>query len=78
MGLYGEGLGCFLNRSTQGTYRDVGEVLGVECLKAEAMGKHVDNLGNADTSSFNGEFPARAVRTLVKVFHSMNIVAIKP
>jgi hypothetical protein len=77
MGLYGEGLGCFLDSSTQCTYRDVGEVLGVECLKAEAIGKHVDNLGNTDASSFNGEFSACPVRTGLKIFHNMSIVAIR-
>jgi len=77
MGLSAKELSCFLNSPTQCTYRDMGKVLGVELLKGEAMGKHVYNLGNSDTSAFNREFSACSLRTLVKIFHSMSIVAIR-
>ena len=78
MGLSAKELSCFLNSSTQCTYRDVGKVLGVKLLKGEAIGQHVDDLGNSDTRAFNREFSACPFRTLVKIFHSMSIVAIRP
>jgi hypothetical protein len=55
----------------------VGKVLGVKLLKGEAMGEHVDHLGNTDARAFDGEFTACAVRTGFKVFilYSMSIVA---
>jgi len=51
----------------------------MELFNGIPIGKHGDHLGNAGARSFNGEFPARAVRLGLKVFvvHSMSIVAIR-
>ncbi len=38
------------------------EVLGVELFYSEAMGEHIDNLGDADTGALKGEFTACPVR----------------
>ena len=62
-----EQLGGFFDRSPQSADRQVREPLRMELFQREAMGKHVNHLGNPNTGAFNGEFAACAVRTGFKV-----------
>jgi hypothetical protein len=75
MGVSTKELACFLYSSPKCADRHVREPLIVELIHREAIGQHVDDLGNPDTSAFYRELTACALRTLVKVFHSMRIVA---
>ena len=52
----------FFDSSPQGTHRQVWEPLSMELFHREAMGKHVDHLGNTDTCAFNGEFTTCPIR----------------
>jgi hypothetical protein len=78
MGFDAKELSRFLHSATKGTYRDVRKVLGMKLLKGEAMGKHVDNLGNPYTSPFNRKFSACPLWHCFKIFHSISILAIRP
>jgi hypothetical protein len=72
MGVGAKELACFLYSSPKCADRHVREPLIMELIHREAMGQHVDDLDNSDTSAFNCEFTACALRTLVKVFHSIS------
>ena len=80
MSLHGEGLRGFFYSSPKGTDRDMRKMLGVKLMKGEPMRQHIDDLGNANPSAFNGQFTACAIRTSLKVFvlHSKSIVARRP
>jgi hypothetical protein len=73
MGIGVEELGCFFDRSSERGDGNPGPSF-MELFNGITIGKHVDDLGNADTGVNNREFTAGPLRTLIKVFHDMIIV----
>src|SRR5918992_5933507 len=76
MSLSAQELCCFSHSALKRGDRKPWPAL-VEQFNGIAIRKHIDHLRYRDTSAFNREFSACAVRTGFKVFvlHSMSIVA---
>ena len=61
MGFSAEVLGSLLDSSPKCGDRNPRPSL-VKLLKRKPIGKHIDDLGNLDTRSFNGQFAACPIR----------------
>src|SRR4051795_400521 len=65
---------CLLYSTAKCFDRQMWKPLRMDLLYCEAICKHIDNLGNTDTSVFNRDFSTCPFRTLIKVFHSKRIL----